>query len=154
MFYTPFLFTSLSNRINTYQYLFLGVSALSLSGANTEVAWLTQLTRALLLRLREQSCSAEKLSKAFQNRYRLNVGGGSRKKISPEKLDSKCLSLNANVPSNLVSGKATAKTTAFSISNSHWKCKSQSHETSQQDCLQLLAQLNNLGYRALQISPG
>jgi hypothetical protein len=35
------------------------------------------------------------------------------KKISPEKLDLKCLSLNANVPSNLVSGKATA----FSISN-------------------------------------
>jgi hypothetical protein len=83
-------------------------------GQIREVAWLTQLTRALLLRLREQSCSAEKLSKAFQNRYRLNVGGGSRKKIfSPEKLDLKCLSLNANVPSNLVSGKATA----FSISN-------------------------------------
>ncbi len=91
MFYTPFLFTSLSNRINAYQYLFLGVSALYLSGANTEVAWLTQPTRALLLRQREQSCSAEKLPKTFQCCYRLNVGGGSRKNFfSPEKLNFKC----------------------------------------------------------------
>ena len=68
MFYTPFLFTSLSNRINAYQYLLLAISALWLSGANTGGSLVNATYAGVTIAAAPiQVRPIEKLGKAFQS---------------------------------------------------------------------------------------
>lgn len=68
MFYPPFLFTSLSNRITAYQHLLLAISALWLSGANTGGSLVNATYAGVTITAAPvQFCPIEKLGKAFQS---------------------------------------------------------------------------------------